>query len=115
MEDADTDESWEPPDEYLSSRTLIENCNGHLADSDSEIEKVNTSSGRGEMPHSCGVANPPLQANMYCMNRSNLPTSRDAGSSQNSETSMFSGSTKRKRQGLHGRQEILPKFLFKHT
>ena len=91
--DGDSEESWEPSDEYLS--------NGFAADTDYEYEpgKIETYADKDR----CKKENSSLQATLYYWDEA-MPTNGDSATSTYPEPTIYSGATKRKLQGLHGKQ-----------
>ena len=104
MMECDTDESWEPSDEYLSNDPVMNIYSNYPANADFATETVETCTDK-RLYHSCGEAS--LQADVFAAQdepMSPVPTNRNSVSLKYSEPTIFPGSTKRKRQGLHGKQ-----------
>ncbi len=112
----ETDESWEPPDEFLSNTTVMNYGDDCVSDADYEPGKAEI------YPDKCRQKEyPSLQATVLNANAVAVTTNRDAASLNHAEQTISSGGTKRKLQGLHGKQAtpsrkpsaLIPPIIFK--
>jgi hypothetical protein len=113
MGGGDTDESWEPPDD-----PEMNHCIDYPEDADYEPEEVEICSDKGRQTYSWKEEKFSLHATA-CYGAVAVPASRDAASFSCPTT--VSAGSKRKLQGLHGKQathfhkpsSVMPeKFLF---
>ncbi len=133
IEDGISDELWGSPDENLSNTTVTNHCDdnfsiiGRRRRRKSRVcvdatffaaGKDAVCAGQGQSPDTCEAAQISQQTTTFCGDTSiiPMPSNSDSASSENLQSTSFSESTKRKRQGLHGKQataaQLKPQFFY---